>query len=393
MVPGCGLKTKIAYTKDKNNNNTNLEGERNIKHLTSNVKEFEDISFLFELSELKRGVMALPEEAAPTPTDDSKQFNVLIGNREWMKRNFIEINRKIDSKMESFETQGNTCILCAIDNTIVSMIVIADKVKDEAHLAIYTLNKMGLDVYLLTGDNKRTASNIAKQVGIRKVFAEVLPSQKARKIEELQAKNRKYRVAMVGDGINDSPALAKADVGIAIGTGTDVAVEAASIVLIRSDLLDVIGAIRLSKQTVRQIRFNFFFATVYNLIGIPIAAGVFLPLGLNLKPWMASVAMAMSSISVVCSSLALKFYRKPTAEKLKTPEYAKYLYSGKLRDEELSIHRGIDGFDKTPTGSILDGLKSKIFKDHTSREYNDAEGLLNVDDEEIEMSMIPNSKA
>jgi Cu+-exporting ATPase len=411
VVPGCGLKTKVVYTKDKNNNNTHLESERTVKQLMSNVNEFEDMSFLFELSELRRGVAATAaatdeqvtaqsnanDLSATSPDDTNKQFNVLIGNREWMKRNFIDLSRKIDYKMELFESQGNTCILCAIDNTIVGMVVIADKVKDEAHLAIYTLNKMGLDVYLLTGDNKRTASNIAKQVGIRKVFAEVLPSQKARKIEELQAKNARYKVAMVGDGINDSPALAKADVGIAIGTGTDVAVEAASIVLIRSDLLDVIAAIRLSKQTVRQIRFNFFFATVYNLVGIPIAAGVFLPLGLNLKPWMASVAMALSSISVVCSSLALKFFRKPTAEKLRTPDYAKYSRSGKLSDEELSIHRGVDGFDKTPTGSLLDGIRSKIFKERSnSREYNDAEGLLTVplDDEEIEMvSMIPSAKA
>jgi Cu+-exporting ATPase len=316
-----------------------------------------------------------------------------------MKRNFISIDEKIDSKMENFEFNGNTCVLCAIDGVIVGMIAIADKVKDEAHLAVYTLYKMGLDIVLLTGDNKKTAGNIAKQVGIKKVFAEVLPSQKSRKIEDIQKMTGK-KVAMVGDGINDSPALARADVGIAIGTGTDVAVEAAHIVLIRNDLLDVIAAIDLSKKTVRRIRINFFFATIYNLVGIPIAAGIFLPMGLNLKPWMASAAMAFSSISVVCSSLLLKFYKKPSFSKLKTRDYLRYLHGGKLSDDQLSIHRGIDGFDRTPTGSVLDTFKTikigQIFSKESSiaKKLNDNEGLLNMDEigdeDEMEMSVIHN---
>jgi Cu+-exporting ATPase len=340
--------------------------------------------------------------------DGSKVFDILIGNREWMKRNFLEINEKIDKKMEHFELSGNTCILCAIDGDLAGMIVIADKVKEEAHLAVYTLTKMGLDVVLLTGDNRKTAGNIAKQVGIRKVYAEVLPSQKVRKIEDLQVKTGK-KVAMVGDGINDSPALAKADVGIAIGTGTDIAVEAAHIVLIRNDLLDVIAAIDLSKKTVRRIRQNFFFATVYNLVGIPIAAGIFLPLGLNLKPWMASAAMALSSISVVCSSLLLKFYKKPSVKKLKTADYIRYCKFGKLNDDQVSLHRGIDGFERTPTGSVLDTFKSsklgQMMFSGSKRELNglnkstnDNQGLLNIhldddEDEAVEMDIIHDSRA
>uniref|UniRef100_A0A8C7ZT13 P-type Cu(+) transporter n=1 Tax=Oryzias sinensis TaxID=183150 RepID=A0A8C7ZT13_9TELE len=286
--------------------------------------------------------------AGSGPTD---LYVVLIGNREWMRRNFLEITAEIDEAMMEHERRGRTAeSLCA--DMLCAMIAISDTVKPEAELAVQTLTNMGLEVVLMTGDNSKTARVIAAQVGIRKVFAEVLPSHKVAKVEQLQQAGK--IVAMVGDGVNDSPALAMADVGIAIGTGTDVAIEAADVVLIRNDLLDVVASIDLSKKTVKRIRINFVFALIYNLIGIPIAAGVFMPIGLVLQPWMGSAAMALSSVSVVVSSLLLKCYTKPTAEKLEA-RLGHSKHQNSLSD--ISVHIGM-GIVRRPSPklSLLDRI-------------------------------------
>lgn len=235
------------------------------------------------------------------------------------------------------------------------MIAIADPIKPTAPLTIFALQSMGLNVLLMTGDNIKTARAIAAQVGIKNVYAEVLPTQKERFIATLKANSRKgEKVAMVGDGVNDSPALARADIGIAVGTGADVAVEAANVVLIRDALEDVLGAILLSKKTVRRIRFNFLFATIYNLIGIPIAAGLFLPFNRPLEPWMASAAMALSSVTVVMSSLLLRNYRKPNIQAYHNQDFLLWSMN---KDKNIVVHRGIDDLERTPNGSFISSLR------------------------------------
>lgn len=214
---------------------------------------------------------------------------------------------KFERKLTRMEEQGKTAMILATKKELLGFIGVADTVKETSREAVERLTKMGIEVWMITGDNTRTARAIAFQVGITNVLAEVLPQDKANEVKKLQ--NVGKRVAMVGDGINDAPALAQADLGIAMGSGTDVAMEAGGIVIIKNDLRDVVHALELSKTTVQKIQQNMFFALFYNVIGIPIAARVFSFIGLVLKPELAGLAMAFSSVSVVGNSLLLRRYR------------------------------------------------------------------------------------
>ncbi len=228
-----------------------------------------------------------------------------IGNRRLLEENQVMISPALKQKIDQVSREAKTVVYVGKGKETVALIGIADTLKETSAKAVADLKKMGLAVYMLTGDNPQTAQAIGQQVGIDHIIAEVLPADKARYVKELQAKG--LIVGMVGDGINDSPALAQADVGIAMGTGTDIAIESAKITLIKGDLAAIVTAIRLSKETVKTIRQNLFWAFIYNLIGIPVAAGVLYPFtGFLLNPMIAAAAMAFSSVSVVTNSLRLK---------------------------------------------------------------------------------------
>ncbi len=265
------------------------------------------------------GFQAIPGQGIEARIDGTRYF---LGNRKLISEAVGAIGEDVERRVAALEEQGKTVMLLAGDREVLAAIAVADTLKPTSREAVEKLTRMGIAVYMITGDNRRTAWAIARQLGIANpgparglpqagpgtgVLAEVLPEDKANEVKKLQQSGKK--VAMVGDGINDAPALAQADLGIAMGSGTDVAMETGGIVIIKNDLNDVISAIELSRQTYAKIKQNMFFALFYNVIGIPIAARVFAGLGLVLKPELAGLAMALSSISVTSNSLLLRYFR------------------------------------------------------------------------------------
>ena len=237
-------------------------------------------------------------------------LSVFVGNRKMMEEKNISV-KELEKDADKLAEEGKTPVFVATDGQPAGIVAVADVVKKSSRAAIESLHKMGIEVAMITGDNKKTAEAIARQVGIDRVLAEVLPQDKAFEVKKLQQEGRK--VAMVGDGINDAPALAQSDIGIAIGSGTDVAMESADIVLMHSDLTDVPTAILLSKKTIRNIKQNLFWAFGYNTIGIPVAAGIlYLFGGPLLNPMLAAAAMSLSSVSVLTNALRLKRFKAPT---------------------------------------------------------------------------------
>lgn len=228
-----------------------------------------------------------------------------VGNEKFMLTQEVSISQQLSQEADALKADAKTVVYFSSMHQVVALVAVADQLKESTSSAIRQIQQMGIEVYMLTGDNEQTAAVIAKKVGIKHFKANVMPSDKGYFVKELQKQGKV--VAMAGDGINDSHALAQADVGIAMGSGTDIAMESAGITLMHSDLKQIGKAIQLSKATMRTIRQNLFWAFVYNLIAIPVAAGVLQPLfGFLLNPMIAGAAMSMSSVSVLTNSLRLK---------------------------------------------------------------------------------------
>ncbi|NKF08470.1 copper-translocating P-type ATPase [Clostridium gasigenes] len=269
-------------------------GEAIVKGAEEKGLEFKNLDFF----------KAIPGHGIEVKIDGK---NILLGNRKLMVERNISL-QKLEETSNKLASEGKTPMYIAINEKMAGIIAVADTVKENSKKAIEKLRKMGIEVAMITGDNKRTAEAIAKQVGIDRILAEVLPQDKANEVKKLQAEGKK--VAMVGDGINDAPALAQADIGIAIGSGTDVAMESADIVLMKSDLMDVPTAIQLSKETITNIKQNLFWAFGYNILGIPVAMGIlYIFGGPLLNPIIAAAAMSFSSVSVLLNALRLKGFK------------------------------------------------------------------------------------
>ncbi len=313
-----------------------------------------------------------------------EKIQYFAGNLAFMKENNINIDL-VENKSEKLLKEGKTVIYFAKEEELIGMIAVADKIKDTSKHAVEELKKKNLEVVMLTGDNRLAAETIGKQVGINNIISEVLPQDKEREVTKLQ--NQGKKIAFVGDGINDSPALAKSDVGIAIGSGTDIAIESADIVLMKDNLLDVDTAILLSKSVIKNIKMNLFWAFFYNIIGIPVAAGVFyLNFGLKLNPMIGAAAMSLSSVCVVTNALRLKnFKRKDT--KNKSINNTKNEHKESLMKESLNENNTCDmgvcknknlkGETKMKTISI-EGMQCNHCKMSVEKALNSIEGITNV---------------
>ena len=323
----------------------------------TNVPTYEAVDFT---SENGRGISGLVQGR-----------KVYVGNAAYMEALGIAIDEQ-QSALTRLSQQGKTVLLVAGENQLLGMLAVADKEKSSSLAAVQAMQTMGLDVIMLTGDNQQTAQAVADRVGIDQVFAQILPQDKEKIVHKLQQQGKK--VAMVGDGINDAPALARADVGIAIGAGTDIALESADVVLVGNDLLAVVDTIKLSGGVIRNIKENLFWAFIYNIIGIPLAAGLLYPgFGLKLSPMIGAAAMSMSSVCVVLNALRLKGFRFQHGNSVPQSRDWK-----EIEANENSLNAGKDEA-KMKTELKIEGMMCQHCQKHVNDALSKMEGVVSVD--------------
>ncbi len=317
---------------------------------------------------------AIPGQGLEAEVNGKKYY---IGNLRLVNEQNIKING-FEEKSIKLADEGKTPLYFADEQNVLGIIAAADVVKPTSQRAIKEFESMGIEVVMLTGDNKKTAEAIRKQLGITRAIAEVLPQDKEREVRKIQEQGR--RVAMIGDGINDAPALARADVGIAIGAGTDVAIESADIVLIRSDLLDAATAVQLSKATIRNIKQNLFWAFIYNTIGIPLAAGIFFNLlGWKLNPMFAAGAMSLSSVSVVSNALRLKFFKPVrTTDEAGKSNTAMNTDDSQVINKDLSNKSNINGGKEMKKVLKVEGMSCGHCKAAVEKALKSIDGVENA---------------
>ena len=311
------------------------------------------------------------------------------GNLSFMEENNIKGINIAKNDSQSMQEQGKTCIYFADTSKIIGILGIADTIKSTSKIAIEELQKRNIDTIMITGDNKKAANAIAKETGISKVISEVLPQEKEIEVSKLQKQGKK--VAFVGDGINDSPALVKSDVGLAIGSGTDIAIESADIVLIKNDLLDVVSAIDLSKATINNIKMNLFWAFFYNAIGIPVAAGVFFSsFGFKLNPMIGALAMSFSSVCVVTNALRLRNFKPKFLKRLKKENLLDKYYIENKNDKDNIINnktteenKNKESGDKSMSEFVkevsIEGMSCNHCKMSVEKAVGSIEGVTNVE--------------
>lgn len=311
------------------------------------------------------------------------------GNLSFMEENNIKGINIAKNDSQSMQEQGKTCIYFADTSKIIGILGIADTIKSTSKIAIEELQKRNIDTIMITGDNRKAANAIAKETGIDKVISEVLPQDKEIEVSKLQKQGKK--VAFVGDGINDSPALVKSDVGLAIGSGTDIAIESADIVLIKNDLLDVVSAIDLSKAVINNIKMNLFWAFFYNAIGIPVAAGVFyFSLGFKLNPMIGALAMSFSSVCVVTNALRLRNFKPKFLKRLKKENLLDKYYIENKNDKDNIINnktteenKNKESGDKSMSEFVkevsIEGMSCNHCKMSVEKAVGSIEGVINVE--------------